>query len=64
MAQYAKRLRAKSGFYVCEIRGAVFITWVSEAEKDHAAELPLSTAVAMKEYVSATTGVDVEIVDV
>ncbi len=57
-------LRNNNGFYVCELRGAVFVTWVTELEQEHALEIPDSKAMGLKEYVLQSTGIDTEIVEI
>ena len=37
-------------WYICEIRGAVFVTWVSDADKAHAAVFPENAAL---EFIAA-----------
>jgi len=35
------KIRTKDGnWYVCELRGVVFISWVSRSDRDHAAKFP------------------------
>ncbi len=59
-----KLLKTNSGFYVCEIRGAVFVTWVSETDKSHAQPFENDDAKKWQEFTYKTTGVDTKIVDV
>ena len=58
-----KLLRTNNGFYVCEIRGAVFITWVAEKDKSHAQPFNDDDVSKWQEFTYKNTGVDTEIVD-
>ncbi len=58
-----KMLRTNDGFYVHELRGAVFITWVTACDKERAARVPDDKANGLQIYVYDATGVDTEIVD-
>jgi hypothetical protein len=59
-----KSLRTNNGFYVCELRGAVFVTWVHGTESEHALKIPDSKAEALQEYVFQATGIDTEIIEI
>ncbi len=59
-----KALRTNNGWYVHELRGACFVTWVSREDREHALQIPDNKANGLQNYVWDATRVDTEIVDI
>lgn len=55
-------IRTKDGWYIHEVRGVCFFTWVSEAEREHAARFPLAAIDAWVDLMSKATGMQLEAV--
>lgn len=49
-------IRTLDGWYVCEIRGVVFVTWVSEKDKAHAAQFPEDKITEWVDLLESSTG--------
>jgi hypothetical protein len=56
-------LRNNQGYFVAEIHGAVYVTWVTEKDKAHAAEFPIHTLTWWIEMIAKVTGETVEAVE-
>ena len=56
-------IRTLDGWYICELRGVVFVTWVSVADKAHAAVLPKDKIDDWIRVMSAMTGKNLEAVE-
>ena len=48
-------------WYVCEIRGAVFLSWVAERDRSHALRFPADTAWAWRETLEKMCGFNLTI---
>lgn len=46
----------QQGYYVCEIRGVCFVTWVSYKDKGHAAVFPVDNVHEWVEIINYFTG--------
>jgi Lar family restriction alleviation protein len=56
-------IRTKDGeWYVCELRGAVFVTWVTRSNRDKALPFPRKDSKRWIDLVSGMSGMDVEAV--
>lgn len=55
-------LRTKDGWYIHEIRGAVFVTWISKQDKSHALIFPFKDIRNWKCLMEDSTGKKLEIV--
>ncbi len=49
-------LRTEDGYYISEIRGVVYVTWVSEQDKAHAAVFPNELISEWRFIMERTTG--------
>lgn len=56
-------IRTKDGWYVHEIRGACFISWVSSADKTSAGVFPTNRIVEFLTFLSDWTGKELEAVE-
>lgn len=56
-------LRTEDGqWYVCEIRGSVFVTWVAEIDKAHALVFPVAEIDLWKDCMEKATKIKLEAV--
>lgn len=62
---YFLRTKTKPYWYVCEFHGVLFVTWVSEKEKERALEFAMAKkkAEVWEEYIKESTGVAVIVVE-
>ena len=56
-------IRNKAGFYVCELRGVCFITWVKAQDKAHSAVFPKDNIDEWVRVVSKMAGEPLEAVE-
>jgi len=55
-------LRTKNGFYVHELRGVVYVSWVFEKDREHAAIFPTKDIEKWRDTIADMTGFELDIV--